>query len=145
MKGSNAACAIYGIDIGKSVFHICGCDKHGRPILRKKLTRKTIIGFFVNAPAALIGMEACPSSQWLARKLSKQGHDAKIMAAQFVKPYLKNQKNDANDAEAIAEAVMQTVSGQHKMRLASQGRTIHFLLESLSSLRLRDPVRRRAS
>ena len=105
MKGSNAACAIYGIDIGKSVFHICGCDKHGRPILKKKLTRKTIIGFFVNAPAALIGMEACPSSQWLARKLSKQGHDAKIMAAQFVKPYLKNQKNDANDAEAIAEAV----------------------------------------
>lgn len=105
MRNSSAECAIYGIDIGKSVYQICGCDKHGRPVLRKKLTRKTVIGFFSNVPIALVGMEACPSSQWLARKLREQGHDAKIMAAQFVKPYLKNQKNDTNDAEAIAEAV----------------------------------------
>lgn len=105
MTDSNSKCVIYGIDIGKSVYHICGCDKLGMPILSKKLTRKTIIRFFANVPSALIGMEACPGSQWLARQLSEQGHDAKIMAAQFVKPYLKRQKNDANDAAAIAEAV----------------------------------------
>jgi len=105
MKGSAVTCTTFGVDIGKSLFHVCGCDDSGKPVLRKKLNRKTVIEFFVNAPEAVVGMEACPGSQWLARKLIAQGHDARIMAAQFVKPYLKNQKNDANDAEAIAEAV----------------------------------------
>jgi transposase len=105
MSSKNTECAVYGIDIGKSLFHVCGCDRAGRPIFRKKFSRRTVIRFFANVPEALIGMEACPGSQWLARELSEHGHDARIMPAQFVKPYLNRQKNDANDAEAIAEAV----------------------------------------
>ncbi len=95
----------YGIDIGKTVYHIVGADAEGRPIQRAKLSRATILTFFSNAPAALIGMEACPGSQWLARKLTALGHNVRIIPAQFVKPYVKSNKNDTVDAEAIAEAV----------------------------------------
>lgn len=105
MTQLTGCCAYYGIDIGKTLFHVCGCDTKGKPLLRKKFKRPQLIEFFANAELAVIGMEACPSSQWLARKLKAMGHDSKIMSAQFVKPYLKNQKNDANDAEAIAEAL----------------------------------------
>ena len=98
-------CKYCGIDIGKSLFHVVGCDDSGRPVWRKKFNRAQLLEYFVQAKHTVIGMEACPGSQWLARKLIKQGHDAKIMSAQFVKPYLKRQKNDTNDAEAIAEAV----------------------------------------
>jgi transposase len=105
MSSRNRDCVVYGIDIGKSLFHICGCDRAGKPVFQKKFSRRTVVTFFANTPKALIGMEACPGSQWLARKLVACGHDARIMPAQFVKPYLNRQKNDANDAAAIAEAV----------------------------------------
>ena len=96
---------IYGVDIGKNLFHISGCDSTGKPVFRIKLRRDSLMTFFAKAKPAVIGMEACPSSQWLARKLIDLGHDARMMPAQFVKPYLKANKNDMNDAEAIAEAV----------------------------------------
>lgn len=94
----------YGIDIGKAVFHVAGLDPAGRVVLRTKLRRSTVLQFFANVPTATVAMEACPGSQWLARKLSGYGHTARIVPAQFVKPYVKSNKNDTVDAEAIAEA-----------------------------------------
>jgi len=97
---------VYGIDLGKNSFHIVGMDNSGNPIQRAHLSRKTIFNFFMRADKALIGMEACPGSQWLARKLQEIGHTVRIIPAQFVKPFVKSNKNDNIDAEAIAEAVI---------------------------------------
>jgi transposase len=105
MRVQSNGAAVYGIDLGKTTFHVVGTDAAGRPIQRVKLSRATIFTFFGNAPAALIGMEACPGSQWLARRLTRLGHTVKMLPAQFVKPYVKSNKNDTLDAEAIAEAV----------------------------------------
>lgn len=98
--------SVYGIDLGKNSFHIVGMDNSGNPIQRAHLSRKTIFNFFMRADKALIGMEACPGSQWLARKLQEIGHTVRIIPAQFVKPFVKSNKNDTIDAEAIAEAVI---------------------------------------
>jgi transposase len=98
--------AAFGIDIGKNVFHVVGVDATGQPIQRVKLRRETLLQFFACAKPAVVGMEACPGSQWLARRVRAYGHTVRIIPAQFVKPYLKSNKNDALDAEAIAEAVM---------------------------------------
>jgi transposase len=95
---------VYGIDIGKSVFHVAGLDRAGHPVLRTKFKRDALLQFFSNVPLAIVAMEACPGSQWLARKLHGHGHTARILPAQFVKPYVKSNKNDNVDAEAIAEA-----------------------------------------
>ena len=105
MRKEPVGAAVYGIDLGKNRFDVVGCDAKGKPIQRLKLTRWTMPTFFAAAPKALIGMEACPGAQWLARKLIAMGHDVRIMPAQFVKPFVKSNKNDARDAEAIAEAV----------------------------------------
>ena len=105
MRNQPRGAVIYGIDLGKTSFHVVGLDADGRPIQRVKLGRTTIFQFFGNASSALIGMEACPGSQWLARKLQALGHTVRVIPAQFVKPYVKSNKNDTIDAEAIAEAV----------------------------------------
>ena len=97
--------AVYGVDIGKNLFHVVGVDEAGKPIQRVKFRRETLLAFFERAKPALIGMEACPGSQWLARRLQAIGHTVRIIPAQFVKPYVKANKNDLIDAEAIAEAV----------------------------------------
>ncbi len=97
--------AIYGVDLGKNVFHVVGLDDRGAVIQRVKLRRETLLAFFERAARTVVGMEACPGSQWLARKLQAMGHRVRIVPAQFVKPYVKSQKNDTIDAEAIAEAV----------------------------------------
>lgn len=96
---------VYGVDIGKNIFHIVGVNADGMPIQRLRCRRETLIQFFHRAAPAIVGMEACPGSQWLARKIQSFGHTVKIIPAQFVKPYLKSNKNDTLDAEAIAEAV----------------------------------------
>jgi transposase len=97
--------AVFGIDIGKNIFHVVGVDSAGKPIQRVRFRRDTLLQFFERAKPALVGMEACPGSQWLARKIRALGHTVRIIPAQFVKPYLKSNKNDTLDAEAIAEAV----------------------------------------
>lgn len=97
--------AVYGVDLGKNIFDVVGFDGTGAVVQRVKLRRDTLLNFFERANSAVVGMEACPGSQWLARKLSAMGHQVRIVAAQFVKPYVKSQKNDTIDAEAIAEAV----------------------------------------
>ena len=94
-----------GLDIAKSIFQVYGVDQHGKTVLKKTLSRGELLAFFANTPASLIGIEACAGAHYWARELIKQGHDARLMAAQFVSPYRKSGKNDANDAEAICEAV----------------------------------------
>ncbi len=94
-----------GIDLAKDVFQVHGVDANGKVTLRKKLTRAQMLTQFVNLDPCLIGMEACGGAHYWARKLTQQGHTVKLMAAQFVKPYVKSNKNDARDAEAICEAV----------------------------------------
>jgi transposase len=94
-----------GMDLAKQVFQVHGVDAQGNAVLRKKLERSKVLEFFVNLPPCLIGMEACGSAHYWARKLQAMGHVVKLMAPQFVKPYVKTNKNDAADAEAICEAV----------------------------------------
>ncbi len=96
---------VYGVDLGKNVFHVVGTDQAGNIIQRVKFRRDTVLAFFQQAAPALVGMEACPGAQWLARKLQAMGHTVRVVPAQFVKPYVKSNKNDMIDAEAIAEAI----------------------------------------
>ena len=94
-----------GVDLAKNVIQIHGVDERGKTALKKQLKRAQVAEFFANLPACLIGMEACGSAHHWARKLESFGHTVKLMAPQFVKPYVKTNKNDAADAEAICEAV----------------------------------------
>ena len=94
-----------GLDIAKQVFQVHGVDERGRARVRKQLARAKVLEFFVQMPPCLIGIEACSSSHYWGRELTKLGHTVRLMAAQFVIPYRKRSKNDANDAEAICEAV----------------------------------------
>jgi transposase len=96
---------IVGIDLGKTWFYLVACNQAGRPVKRQRLNRRQLTHFVANLPQCLIGMEACPGSQHFARAFQQHGHEVRLMAPQFIKPYLKGQKNDFNDAEAIAEAV----------------------------------------
>jgi transposase len=94
-----------GIDLAKQVFQVHGVDNHDKAVLRKQLKRWRFLSFFAELPPSLIGLEACGGAHHWARELQKLGHNVKLMAPQFVKPYVKSNKNDANDAEAICEAV----------------------------------------
>ncbi|EQD72540.1 transposase IS116/IS110/IS902 family protein, partial [mine drainage metagenome] len=92
-------------DIAKEVFQVHGVDEHGKVGVRKRLSRAKVLEFFAQLPACLVGIEACGGSHYWGRELTKLGHTVKLIAAQFVVPYRKRDKNDANDAEAICEAV----------------------------------------
>jgi transposase len=94
-----------GIDLAKSILQVHGVDERGKAVLRKPLKRKDVLCFFANLGPCLIGMEACASAHYWARELAKFGHTVRLMAPQFVKPYVKTNKSDRNDAEAICEAV----------------------------------------
>ena len=94
-----------GIDLAKQVFQVHGVDDLGKAVCRKQLKRAQVVPFFANLPVCLIGMEACGGAHHWARKLQSFGHTVKLMAPQYVKPYVKTNKNDAADAEAICEAV----------------------------------------
>jgi len=94
-----------GIDLAKNIFQVHGVDERGKAVMRKQIRRNQVATFFANLPACLVGMEACGSAHHWARKLESCGHTVKLMAPQFVKPYVKTNKNDTADAEAICEAV----------------------------------------
>lgn len=96
---------IMGIDLAKAVFQIHGVGERGKVVVRKQLKRSEISSYFANLKPCLIGMEACGSAHHWARKLQGFGHTVKLMSPQFVKPYVKTNKNDMADAEAICEAV----------------------------------------
>lgn len=94
-----------GIDLAKLVFSIHGVDKHSKCKLRKTIKRNKLLAEVAKLPPCIIGMEACSGAHYWAREFTKLGHDVRIMAVKFVIPYRQNEKNDANDAEAICEAV----------------------------------------
>jgi transposase len=94
-----------GMDVAKQVFQVHGVDAQERKVLVRQLRRAQVLEFFAKLAPCLIGMEACGSSHYWARKLGELGHTVRLIAPQFVKPYVKGNKNDANDAEAICEAV----------------------------------------
>jgi transposase len=94
-----------GIDLAKKIFHLVGTDTTGKIVWRKRLTRNALAPFMAPLPPVTIGMEACGGAHYWARQFHHQGHQVTLMAPQFVKPYVKSNKNDMRDAEAIAEAV----------------------------------------
>ena len=105
MGASEMKVKAIGIDLAKNVFQLHGVDEHGRVVLRKQLRRSQMMEFFAQRTRCLVGMEACGSAHDWARQLIRIGYTVKLMAPQFVKPYVKTNKNDAADAEAICEAV----------------------------------------
>lgn len=122
--------ALVGIDLGKHSFHLHGQDKPGRELFRKKLSRQQMMRFFSNLPACTVVMEACAGAHFVARQLLGMGHQAKLISPQFVRPFVKGNKNDFVDAEAICEAAsrpsmrfvspkteaQQTLSVLHRLR-----------------------------
>ncbi|MGF6979763.1 transposase [Paraburkholderia sp. JPY465] len=136
---------LVGIDLGKHSFHIHGQDSKGNAVLRKKLGRKQLIEFFATYATCTVVMEACAGSHFMARKLATFGHEVRLISPQFVRPFVKSNKNDFVDAEAICEAAsrpamrfvtpktesQQTLSVLHRVR--DRTRTINqmhgFLLE----------------
>src|ERR1700690_112989 len=105
MGASTMKITTVGIDLAKNLFQIHGVDERGKAVLGKQLRRKQVAVFFGNLPPCLIGMEACASAHHWGRTLQRFGHTVRLIASQFVKPYVKTNKNDAADAEAICEAV----------------------------------------
>jgi len=119
-----------GLDIAKSIFQVHGVDAHGKPVLQRKLRRGEVLRLFANIEPCLVGIEACHSSHYWGRELSKLGHQVRLMPTQYVKPFVLGGKNDANDAAAICAAVrrpdmrwvaiksaeQQSVQSLHRMR-----------------------------
>ncbi|NIU61740.1 MAG: IS110 family transposase [Pseudomonas stutzeri] len=94
-----------GVDLAKSVFQVHGVDASGQVVLRRQLRRSQVLPFFDKQAACVVGLEACATAHHWAREITKLGHDVRLMPARYVKPYVKRNKNDAADAEAICEAV----------------------------------------
>lgn len=128
-----------GIDLGKTVFHLVGLNARGEVVVRKKCSRTQLLRFTSKLRECLIGMEACGGSHFLGRALREQGHDVRLMPAQYVKPYVKTNKNDYIDAEAIAEAVTRPT-----MRFVPIKTDDQLDLQSLHRVRERWVVRRTA-
>src|SRR5919108_2921923 len=94
-----------GIDLAKSLFQLHGVDEHGKVVVQKRVSRSKLLETIGQLPACVIGLEACASAQSWAREFQQLGHTVKLISPQFVKPYVKGNKNDSRDAEAICEAV----------------------------------------
>jgi transposase len=128
---------IVGIDLGKTIFYLAAMNDKGAVVARKKFSRKQLLHYTSNTQAHLIGMEACGGSHFLGRALREQGHGARLIPAQYVKPYVKTNKTDYIDAEAIAEAV-----GRPTMRFVPIKSDDQLDLQSLHRVRERWVMRR---
>ena len=128
-----------GIDLGKTTFHLVGVNRRGEVVLRKRFSRAQLLHFTANLKVKLIGMEACGGSHFLGRALREQGHEVRLIPAQYVKPYVKTNKSDYIDAEAIAEAV-----GRPTMRFVPVKSEDQLDLQSLHRVRERWVMRRTA-
>jgi transposase len=128
-----------GLDLAKNVFHVVCCDEHGKIVGKKMLKRSEVLKYFVNVPPCLVGMEACASGHYWARELSASGHRVKLIPPQYVKPYVRGNKNDYNDALAIAEAVTRP-----EMRLVSVKTAAQQDIQALHRLRERRVAERTA-
>jgi transposase len=129
-----------GIDIGKEVFHIVGFDDAGKMVLRKKIKRAALEQEFAKLPPSIVGMEACLSAHFVSRTLRRLGHTPRIIPAIYVKPFAKGQKNDFNDAEAIAEAALRP-----SMRVVPEKTQAQLDLQALHRVRARLVSRRTAT
>lgn len=132
--------ATVGLDIAKQIFQVHGAHADGRVVLRTKLRRNQVTAFFANLAPCAVGLEACCGSHYWARMLSPCGHSVRLIAPQFVKPYVKSNKNDANDAEAICEAVSPSAHALRPGEVANQIRGLLseygiVLLQHVSQLR----------
>jgi transposase len=128
-----------GIDLAKTTFHLVGMNQRGEVVVRKRLSRTQLLHFTANLKVELIGMEACGGSHFPGRALREQGHEVRIIPAQYVKPYVKTNKNDYIDAEAIAEAV-----GRPTMRFVPVKSQEQLDLQSVHRVRERWVMRRTA-
>ena len=108
-----------GLDIAKSVFQVHGVDAGGQVVMRRQLKRRYVLTFFQKLPPCLVGIEACASSHHWSRELQTLGHKVRLMPPAYVKPYVKRQKNDATDAEAICEALAGRTCGSSRPRRLS--------------------------
>ena len=128
-----------GLDLAKNVFEVHGVDPDEKPILRKTLRRDALAQFFSDLPPCLVGMEACGGAHYWARVLTDLGHEVRLISPQFVSPYVKSNKNDRNDAEAICEAVsrpsMRFVPQKSSEQLEIQA--VHRIRQRLVSSRTR--------
>jgi transposase len=103
---STASLAVVGIDLGKEVFHLVGFGLNGKVAFRRRIRRLALKDVFEKLPPCIVGMEACLSAHFVSRTLRALGHEPRIVPAIYVKPFVKGQKNDYNDAEAIAGAAL---------------------------------------
>jgi len=101
-----AAISVLGVDLGKNVCSVVGLDASGKVVMRRTVRRETLIGLAEKPPPCIAGMEACCGAHHLGRVFAAHGHDARLMSPEYVRPYVKAQKNDDRDAEGIAEAAM---------------------------------------
>ena len=123
---------LVGIDLAKHYFQVHGVDSNGKGVLKKKFTRKQFIEWLHNLQVCIVAMASCSGSQYWGKIARSLGHEVRIIPSQFVKPFLKSQKNDANDAEAIAEA-----ASRPSMRFASLKETWQQEIQSLHRVRQR--------
>src|SRR5438874_3909041 len=112
-----------GLDLAKHVFQVHGIDAEGTTVLRKRLRRNQVLGFFSRLPRCVVGLEACATAQYWARELGALGHEVRLMPAQYVKAYIKRNKHDAADAEAICEAVQRPTMRFVPVKTAEQQAT----------------------
>ena len=129
-----------GLDLAKNVFQVHGIDEYGNVVLQKQLTRAKVLVFFAKLAPCLVGMEACSGAHYWARELMARGHTVRLMPAQYVKPYVKGNKNDYNDAEAIAEAALRP-----NLNLVAEKTQAQLDLQALHRVRSRLVSRRTAT
>lgn len=132
--------ASVGIDIGKDIFHVVGFDTDGRIVLRRKIKRLALASEFKKLPPCIVGMEACLSAHFVSRTLRALGHEPRIIPAKYTKPFNKGQKNDYNDAEAIAEAALRP-----NLKLVPEKSQDQLDLQALHRVRARLVSRRTAT
>jgi len=145
IREDSVAASVIGIDIGKEVFHLVGFSADGRLVLRQKIKRLALEATFKKLPPCIIGMEACLSAHFVSRTLRGMGFEPRIIPAIYVKPFNKGQKNDYNDAEAIAEAALRpkpSPKGQ-TYSFAPSGKSLTMKSFSPLASRLRAPNRLR--
>lgn len=116
---------VIGLDLAKNLFQLHGIDANGEVVLRKQLRRAQMLHFFAKLPPCLIGMEACGGAHYWSRELTRLGHSVRLIAPAFVKPYLKSNKNDRNDAEAICEAVQRPNMRFVRPKMPEQQSVLH--------------------
>lgn len=121
-----------GLDLAKTVFQVHGVGRNGKTLMMKTLRREAVVPFFAQLPPCVVGMEACSGSHYWARVLSELGHEVRLISPQFVTPYVKSNKNDRNDAEAICEAV-----GRPSMRFVPQKSPEQLAIQAVHRIRQR--------